>query len=344
MKNIFKNKVVLVTGGTGSIGSIIVSELLKKKCKAIRVLSNDENGLYNFSLSLSNTNKLNFFQSMKSNKIRFIYGDVTDYNRMRNVCENVDYIVHAAALKHVPICEYNPYEATKVNVQGTENLIQSALKNNVKKFILISTDKVVDPSTCLGSSKLLAERITLNSNLRKGFKKTIFSVVRFGNVIGSRGSVVPQFVSQIKSKKNLTLTHKKTTRYFVTIKEAVNCVMTAINEMRGGEIFLPKNIRSIQIYELANVIISFYKKTKSKIIVTGLRENEKLHEKIISENEQQMLKEFKNVFILDTQKKHSIKKSVKLKNYFSSKKLNFLNNKMLLNYLLKNKLLDKNTY
>ena len=119
--------------------------------------------------------------------------------------------------------------------------------------------------------------------------------------------------------------------------------MTAINEMRGGEIFLPKNIRSIQIYELANVIISFFKKTKSKIIVTGLRENEKLHEKIISENEQQMLKEFKNVFILDTQKKHSIKKSIKLKNYFSSKKLNFLNNKMLLSYLLKNKLLDKNT-
>ena len=344
MKNIFKNKVVLVTGGTGSIGSIIVHELLKKKCKAIRVLSNDENGLYNFSLDLSNSNKLNFFQSMKNNKIRFIYGDVTDYNRMCNVCENVDYVIHAAALKHVPICEYNPYEATKVNVQGTENLIQSALKNNIQKFILISTDKVVDPSTCLGSSKLLAERITLNSNLRKGYKKTIFSVVRFGNVIGSRGSVLPQFISQIKNKKNLTLTHKKTTRYFVTINEAVNCVITAIKKMKGGEIFIPKNIRSIQINELANVIISFFKEKKSKIIITGLRENEKLHEKIISENEQQKLNEFKNVFILDTQKKHKMKKNIKIKNYFSSEKLKFLNQKMLLNYLLKNKLLEKNIY
>jgi|TARA_B110000027_G_C16113855_1_gene299172 FlaA1/EpsC-like NDP-sugar epimerase len=340
MENIFKNKNILVTGGTGSIGSVVVNELIKKKCKVIRILSNDENGLYNFSLNLSNSNKLNFFQSMKSNKIRFIYGDVTDQKRMISICENIDYIIHAAALKHVPICEYNPYEATKVNVVGTENLIQAALKNNVSKFILISTDKVVDPTTCLGATKLLAERITLNSNLVKGNKKTIFSVVRFGNIIGSRGSVLPQFISQIKNNKNLTVTHKMTSRYFVTIKEAVNCIITTLDKMKGGEIFIPKNVRSIRIYELANTIIEFFKKSKIHIKITGLRPSEKLHEKIISDHEKENIKELNNVYILDSQKKHQIKNNNKKKDYFSSENLKFLSRKDLLKYLQNNKLLD----
>jgi len=339
MENIFKNKNILVTGGTGSIGSVVVNELIKKKCKVIRILSNDENGLYNFSLNLSNSNKLNFFQSMKSNKIRFIYGDVTDQKRMISICENIDYIIHAAALKHVPICEYNPYEATKVNVVGTENLIQAALKNNVSKFILISTDKVVDPTTCLGATKLLAERITLNSNLVKGNKKTIFSVVRFGNIIGSRGSVLPQFISQIKNNKNLTVTHKMTSRYFVTIKEAVNCIITTLDKMKGGEIFIPKNVRSIRIYELANTIIEFFKKSKIHIKITGLRPSEKLHEKIISDHEKENIKELNNVYILDSQKKHQIKNNNKKKDYFSSENLEFLSRKDLLKYLVNNKLL-----
>lgn len=339
MKNIFKNKIVLVTGGTGSIGSVVVNEFLKKNCKTIRILSNDENGLYNFSLKLSNSNKLNFFKSMKSNKVRFIYGDITDYRRMLRACEDVDYVIHAAALKHVPICEYNPDEATKVNVYGTKNLIEASIINNVAKFVLISTDKVVDPTTCLGSTKLLAERITLNSNLIKGNKKTLFSIARFGNVIGSRGSVLPQFISQIKNKKSLTVTHSMTTRYFVTIKDSVGCIISGLNVMKGGEVFIPKNIRSIKILDLAKVLIKHFN-YKNKIHITGLRTSEKLHEKILSLDEFKFTKEIKDVFIIDNLNKHKAQKNLKKKHNFSSQNEKSLNRQMILNYLIKNKLLD----
>ena len=159
-------------------------------------------------------------------------------------------------------------------------------------------------------------------------------------MIGSRGSVLPQFISQIKNNKNLTVTHKMTTRYFVTIKESVNCIITAMSEMKGGEVFIPKNIRSIKILELAKTIVDFFKKPKIKITITGLRDNEKLHEKIISDNEKQNVKELKNIFILDTQNRHRLKKNGKNINYFSSETLNFVNKKELLNYLLNNKLLN----
>ncbi len=342
MKNIFKNKRVLVTGGTGSIGSAIVFELIKYGCKTIRVFSNDENGLHNLSMLLNNNENLNFIKSMKKNSIRYIYGDITDLNRIITATEDIDYVIHAAAMKHVPICEYNPFEATKVNVLGTENVVRASLTHkNVKKFILISTDKVVDATTVLGSSKLLAEKNVLTTNLNKGSRKLNLSVVRFGNVIGTRGSVLPKFISQIQKNENITLTDKSSTRFFVTVKEAVDCVISSMKMMKGGEIFIPKTIHSIKIYDLAISLKKFYPKSKSKINIIGLRDGEKVHEKIISLSEASKLKIYKNFYILDTLNKHKLKNLKMMFEYFESNKAKLLSQSKIISYLKKNNLLDQ---
>jgi FlaA1/EpsC-like NDP-sugar epimerase len=270
MKNIFANQTILITGGTGSIGSAIVKELLKFNCKTIRVLGSDENGLHNLSLDLASLHNKNFMELMIKNKIRYFYGDITDLNRMISATEGVDYIIHAAALKHVPICEYNPFEATKTNVIGTENMIRASFYHkNIKKFILISTDKVVNPTTVLGTTKLLAEKIVINSNLNKGYRKIKLSVVRFGNVIGTRGSVLPKFITQLKNNENITLTNKITTRFFVTVEAAVKSVLTSFEIMKGGEIFIPKTINAIKISDLARALCKNYNFSDSRIKITA---------------------------------------------------------------------------
>tara|TARA_B100001057_G_C22852955_1_gene951698 strand:+ start:1415 stop:2428 length:1014 start_codon:yes stop_codon:yes gene_type:complete len=337
MVNFLRNKKILITGGTGSIGSELVKQILKQGCKTIRVLSNDENGLHDLSLNLKENS--NFFDGMKKNKIRYFYGDVTDYQRMISACEDIDIVVHAAAMKHVPICEYNPFEATKVNVIGTENMLKASLSNKVEKFILISTDKVVDPTTCLGATKLLAEKITLNSNLNKGNKKTIFSVVRFGNVIGTRGSVLPKFIYQLKNNLKITLTSEKTTRFFVSTKDSVNCIINSILMMKGGEIFVPKSINSIKIYDLAIALKKHYTLSKSKLIKIGLRSGEKNHEKIITESEYSNLKYYKNFFIIDKLNRHRITKVKKKIYYFDSSKAKLMKDNEIIKYLRDNFLL-----
>ena len=339
MKNSFKNKNILITGGTGSIGSAVVKDLLRHNCKTIRVLGSDENGLHNLSLQLSTGEKQNFFQLMKKKKVRFIYGDITDYNRMLAATENIDYVIHAAAMKHVPICEYNPFEATKVNVIGTENLIRASIQNNISKFILISTDKVVDPTTVLGSTKLLAEKIVVNSNLNKGKKKIIFSVVRFGNVIGTRGSVLPKFIMQAKQNESLTVTDKLSTRFFVTVNNAVKSILIALNKMKGGEIFIPKTINSVNIYDLASVISKDFGNSK-KIIITGLRSGEKVHEKILTDQEFFNLKIYKNVYLIDNFNNHKLPNVKNIINYFYSDKAKILSKNNIIRYLRNNKLLE----
>ncbi len=333
----FKNKKILITGGTGSIGSEVTKKILRLGCKTIRVLSNDENGLHNLSLEMKENS--NFFDGMKKNKIRYFYGDVSNLSRMFSACEDIDIVIHAAAMKHVPICEYNPFEATKVNVLGTENMIKASLSNRVEKFVLISTDKVVDPSTCLGATKLLAEKITLNSNLNKGKKNTIFSAVRFGNVIGTRGSVFPKFVHQLKNNQKLTLTDRNTTRFFVTIKDAVDVILNSVSLMKGGEIFIPKTINSIKIYDLAKSLLSYFSNSNSQIVDTGLRAGEKIHEKILTENEYSLLKYYKNLFIIDHMNKNKFSKFKNKSNYFDSSTAKLLKGKKLIDYLKQNSLL-----
>ena len=207
MKNYFKNKSVLITGASGSIGSALLKNLIKNKnCKVIRAMSNDENGLFELNQELLDPDKINttkfdtFKNAMKKNKIRILYGDVRDYRRCLEATRKIDIIIHAAAVKHVPICQYNPEEAIKTNLLGTNNLCKAAIKNKVKKFLLISTDKVVNPTSIMGETKLKAEQVVLNCNEKSSTK---FACIRFGNVVGSRGSVIPLFINQIKKKKIL---------------------------------------------------------------------------------------------------------------------------------------------
>lgn len=333
----FKNKRVLISGGTGSIGSAVLTELLKLGCRTVRVLGSDENGLHNLSLSLTNKSD-NFFKLMKLNKIRFIYGDITDKERMYNAMEDIDIVIHAAAMKHVPICEYNPYEATKVNVLGTQNLLSAALMRKIEKFLLISTDKVVDPTTCLGATKLLAEKITLNANLTKGKNKTLFSVVRFGNVIGTRGSVLPKFIEQFKKDKKITLTDKVSTRFFVTVNDAVKSILQSVEIMKGEEIFIPKTLNAIKIYDLVLALKKILKESKSKIVLSGLRAGEKVHEAIITEREYPNVKYYNNIFLIDKSNNHSFKKIKNRMKYFNSENAKLLSVQEIIKYLTKNDL------
>jgi len=336
MINIFKNQTILITGGTGSIGSAIVKELLKLNCKTIRVLGSDENGLHNLSLDLASSLNKNFIESMIKDKIRYFYGDITDLNRMISATEGVDYIIHAAALKHVPICEYNPFEATKTNVIGTENMIKASFYHkNIKKFILISTDKVVNPTTVLGITKLLAEKIVINSNLNKGYRKIKLSVVRFGNVIGTRGSVLPKFITQLKKNENITLTNKVTTRFFVTIEAAVKSVLTSFEIMKGGEIFVPKTINAIKIFDLARALCKNYNFSDSRIKIIGLRQSEKIHEEILTKEELYNLKIYKDIYVIDHMNLHKLAKVKKMMSFFSSEQAKVLALDEIVTYLKK---------
>jgi FlaA1/EpsC-like NDP-sugar epimerase len=280
-KNFFLNKKVLVTGGSGSIGSAIVKSLMKKKCKVIRVLSNDENGIYEQSEELISIHK-KLKLKMENSKIRFLLGDIRDYKRCLLATKGIDVVIHTAALKHVPICEYNKEEAYKTNVWGTKNLIKSSIKNKVNFFLFISTDKAAEPSSVMGKSKLQAEKLIIKANIKKNI--TRFSVIRFGNILLSRGSVVYKFLNQIKEKENITVTGKNVSRFFISIKKAVERIFESLQLMKGGEIFIVMNMSSFKIIDLAKAIRSILGK-KNLIKIVGLREGEKSYEKLISNHE-----------------------------------------------------------
>src|SRR3989338_9419515 len=205
----FKGKKILVTGGTGSVGTGIVEQLLKYKPNNIRILSNDENSIFELKSKFGN-----------QKNITYMIGDVRDLDRIKLAIRDIDIVFHAAAMKHIDICEQNPFDAVKTNVIGTSNVIEAALLENVSKFIFISTDKATNPSSTLGASKLLAERITQDAGYYRGLGKTVFSIVRFGNVLGSRGSVFQIFYHQLKNEESLTVTDPKMTRFIMSISDA----------------------------------------------------------------------------------------------------------------------------
>ncbi|CAB3290113.1 Polysaccharide biosynthesis protein CapD [Methanocaldococcus lauensis] len=287
----YKNKTILVTGGTGSIGKEIVKTLLNFNPKAIRVLDINETALFELE------NELN------SDKIRCFIGDVRDKDRLKRAIDGVDIVFHAAALKHVPLCEYNPFEAVKTNVIGTQNLIDVAMDEEVEKFITISTDKAVNPVNVMGATKLLAERLTISANLYKGNKRTAFSVVRFGNVLNSRGSILPLLKEQIKKGGPVTLTHPEMTRFIMSINDAVKLVLKACYLAKGGEIFILK-MPSVRIKDLIEVVIEElspkygYKAEDIKIKIIGRRPGEKLHEELIVDEEGDKLIELEDMFVV----------------------------------------------
>ena len=277
-ENIFRNKKILVTGGTGCIGSEIVKNLLKYKPNVVRIFSNDEDDTFHLSQELGKKGK------------RFLMGDVRDKERLTRAMEDIDIVYHAAALKHVPLCEYNPFEAIKTNVLGTQNVVEAALINGVKKVINISTDKAVNPVNTMGATKLLAEKLIIDANFYKGKSKTIFSCVRFGNVLFSRGSVLPLFEEQIKNKKMITITESEMTRFMMSIQNTIGLVFKTTIMAKGGEIFILK-MPVVKLGDLADASIKYYsekygyKPYEIKKKVIGSRPGEKMFEELMTQNE-----------------------------------------------------------
>lgn len=267
------NKKILVTGGTGSFGKYIIENLLKSGCAEIRVFSRDEKKQDDLRFKFKNNPRL-----------RLVLGDVRDYESVKNVMKEIDYVFHAAALKQVPSCEYNVFEAIKTNILGAQNVVNAALESNVKKVIAISTDKAVEAVNAMGMSKAIQEKIITSANLYRRGKKTIFCCVRYGNVLGSRGSVVPLFKKQIENNEHLTLTDKRMTRFILTLDEAITLVFKALELSVGGEIFVPK-IPSHTVLALAELMISELNAKNKEIKSVGIRPGEKIHETLVSPTE-----------------------------------------------------------
>jgi UDP-N-acetylglucosamine 4,6-dehydratase len=267
----FKNKSILITGGTGSFGQALINYLLniKNQPKKIIVFSRDE---------LKQFHMRRVFDEKKFSNIRFFLGDVRDKDRLKLAFEEVDIVIHAAALKHVPAAEYNPFEFIKTNVIGSQNIVEACLNSKVKNVIALSTDKASSPINLYGATKLCADKLFIDANNIKGKKDIKFSVVRYGNVMGSRGSVLHNFLEQ---KKNgiLSVTDTQMTRFNINMKDAIQFVINALTKSKGGEVFVPK-IPSFYITDLAKAV-----SPNCKIKIIGIREGEKIHEEMISKNE-----------------------------------------------------------
>jgi len=278
MKNYYKGKKILVTGGIGSIGSQLVRKLTTLEPEIIRVLDNNETGLFDFE------------QDMNSEKVRILLGDIRDKDRLIMAMDGIDIVFHASALKHVPLCEFNPFDAVKTNVLGTQNVLEAALKNQVEKVINVSTDKSVNPTNVMGATKLLAERLTISANHYKGAKRTVFSSVRFGNVLNSRGSVIPLFKKQILNGGPITVTDENMTRFFMDIPAAVDLILKAGELAKGREVFILK-MPALKIMDLAEVMIADmagdhnYDPKNIKIHHIGIRSGEKIFEELMTESE-----------------------------------------------------------
>lgn len=277
----WKNQVVLVTGGTGSFGKKFIKILQEEKQpKKIIVFSRDE--LKQHEMQVGGYNQEN---------LRYFIGDIRDRERLVRALHGVDIVVHAAALKQVPACEYNPMEAIKTNIMGTANVVEAALDAGVKKVLTVSTDKAVSPANLYGATKLAAEKLTIQSNAYAGGKSTRFSCVRYGNVVGSRGSVVPLFLKQ-RATGQVTITDERMTRFWLSLEQGVRFVIQCIEQMEGGEVFIPK-IPSTKVTDLAKAIAP-----QAKLEIIGIRPGEKLHEVLISEDEARNAIELDTMYVV----------------------------------------------
>jgi UDP-N-acetylglucosamine 4,6-dehydratase (inverting) len=282
--NFFKKKTLLITGGTGSFGKAFLKFLLNKKIplKKIIIFSRDELKQYEMSLD---------FPEQKFNNIRYFLGDIRDKNRLLSAFENVDIVVHAAALKQVVAAEYNPMEFIKTNVIGSQNIIESSIQNGVQNVVALSTDKASSPINLYGATKLCADKLFVSANNIAGSKKIKFSVVRYGNVMGSRGSVLHNFFNQ-KNNKEFLVTDADMTRFNISLDQAIEIVMWTIVHAQGGEIFIPK-IPSFYITDLAKAVCE-----NSKIKITGIKPGEKIYEEMISRFDSQNTFDLKKYYAI----------------------------------------------
>ena len=281
----FDGKKILITGGTGSLGQELAKKLLQFDVDVIRILSRNEN------------KQIEMENSINDKRLRFFLGDIRDYDRLVRATEDVDIVFHAAALKHVPKIEYNPFEAIKTNVIGSQNVINACLKSNVKKVIAIGTDKAVSPLNTYGATKLLMEKlfVTANNYLAPDKHQTKFIAVRYGNVVGSSGSVIPKFINQLKNKEKITITDPNMTRFSIRMDEALNFILKSAEIGKGSEIFIPK-LKAYSINDIKNTLNEIYGNFGEKII--GIRPGEKLHEILISKEEIRYSWEFQDLYML----------------------------------------------
>jgi len=281
----FEGKKILITGGTGSLGQALTKRLLKSDVDTIRIFSRNE------------SKQIEMASKITDKRIRFLLGDIRDYDRLNRALEDIDIVFHVAALKHVPVIEYNPFEGIKTNVIGSQNVIAACLEQNVERAICIGTDKAVSPINTYGATKLLMEKlfVTASNYLNQQRHRTKFITLRYGNVVGSSGSVIPKFVEQIKNKKQITITDPKMTRFSITMDEALDFILKASKLGKGSEIFVPK-MKAYSITSVKDSLFELLGDTGEEI--TGIREGEKLDEVLISDDEIRYCWELEDMYMI----------------------------------------------
>ncbi|KZL94101.1 SDR family NAD(P)-dependent oxidoreductase [Clostridium magnum] len=315
----FKNKNILVIGGTGTIGRGLITELVKDEPNVIRILSRDEYKQFIMEKELDD-----------DNLFRFLIGDVRDYDRLERAMEGIDVVFNLAAMKHVPACEYNPSEAIKTNITGMENVIKAAIHNNVECVLFTSSDKAINPTNTYGATKLLAEKLVQAANFSKGTARTKFVAVRFGNVMGSRGSVIPLFKNQVREGKSITITDPTMTRFMMTLSQAVKLIMTSAEIAYGGEAFVLK-MPIIKLQDLAEIIVEETCKKLNmcfeevEIRSIGLRAGERKFEELMTEEESEFAYDLGDMYavipptyIKDMKKYYCDEKKAEIGSYNSS--------------------------
>ena len=280
----FKNKVLMITGGTGSFGHAVLKRFLSTDLREIRIFSRDENKQEDMRISLNN------------DKLKFYIGDVRDYDSIYHALKGVDYVFHAAALKQVPSCEFYPMEAVRTNIIGTENVMNAATANKVKRLVVLSTDKAVYPINAMGMSKAIAEKLMVAKSRTQLENETIFCATRYGNVMASRGSVIPLFISQLKAGMDLTVTDPQMTRFLMSLEDSVDLVLYAFEHANQGDIFVQKAPAST-VEDLAQAIKEIFNK-ENEVHIIGTRHGEKLYETLISREEMALALEMDDYYRL----------------------------------------------
>ena len=288
------NKRILITGGSGTIGVALIEHILKNYSPTvIRIYSRDESKQFFLKKKLKEYDK----------KLRFFIGNIRDKDRLNRALVGIDIVFHLAALKHVVACEYNPFEAIKTNVLGIQNLIETCIDNDIERVVFTSTDKAATPCNTMGVTKLLGEKLMTAANYYKGNKKVIFHSVRFGNVLGSRGSLIPLIESQVQNNQPITLTHSEMTRYIMGINNAIELLLKTLNLAQGGEVFVLK-MDVVKIIDMIQVLIDYFAKKhnkesdKIKIEEIGMFVGEKLYEELFSVEESERTHEIKDMYII----------------------------------------------
>ncbi|GAB2719792.1 SDR family NAD(P)-dependent oxidoreductase [Paenibacillus thermoaerophilus] len=293
MGGFFTGKKILIIGGTGTIGRAILKTVLADRPEVVRIFSRDEHKQFELQHELAEYKP----------SLRYLIGDVRDYERVQRAMQDIDYVFHAAAMKHVPACEYNPFEAVQTNIIGTQNVIRASISMGVKKTVFTSTDKAIAPTNTYGASKLMAERLISAAQFQTGPSQTVFAAVRFGNVMGSRGSVIPLFKWQIREKRKITVTNLKMSRFMMTMQQAADLTISAMQRAAGGEIFVLK-MPVIRLSDLVEVIVNQY---SSKLGISpdtieieeiGLRPGEKMYEELMTDEEAALALELPDMFVI----------------------------------------------